>query len=120
MCIRESVAPAIECQVRPKATGYRLQANVARGAQIVATRFIPTEPPVPASLTLSGQDSSCSNTIAACVKPDADQESSDAQKEASARSFVSMEYIAKEKARLVLLNAKAQRIGTIGPRIRWQ
>jgi hypothetical protein len=45
------------------------------------------------------------------VKPDADQESSDAQKEASARSFVSMEYIAKEKARLVLLNAKAQRIG---------
>jgi hypothetical protein len=54
------------------------------------------------------------------VKPDADQENSDAQKEASARSFVSMEYIAKEKARLVLLNAKAQRIGTIGPRIRWQ
>jgi hypothetical protein len=57
---------------------------VARGAQIVATRFIPTEPPVPASLTLSGQDSSCNNTIAANVKPDADQESSDAQKEASA------------------------------------
>jgi hypothetical protein len=40
------------------------------------------------------------------VKPDADQESSDAQKKASARSFVSMEYIAKEKARLVLLKRK--------------
>jgi hypothetical protein len=45
------------------------------------------------------------------VKSDVDQESSDAQKEASTRSFVSMEYIAKQKARLVLLNAKAQRIG---------